>query len=56
MKIHINEIIVTKSIPINPLKLIPLGNEKIVFEGIQKVAPKMEVKPTVIEFKSQATN
>jgi len=30
--------------------------EKIIFEGIQKVAPQMEVKPIVIEFKSQAAN
>lgn len=32
------------------------ANEKIIFEGIQKVAPQMEVKPTIIEFKSQATD
>jgi len=30
--------------------------EKIIFEGIQKVAPEMEVKPIVVEFKSQAAN
>ena len=33
-----------------------VANEKIIFEGIQKVAPEMSVKPTVIEFKSQSAN
>ena len=28
--------------------------DKVIIEGIQKVAPQMEVKPTIIEFKSQA--
>jgi len=30
--------------------------DKVIIDGIQKVAPEMEVKPTVIKFKSQATN
>lgn len=36
-------------------KGLELG-DKIIFEGIQKVAAEMLVKPTVIEFKSQAAN